>query len=150
MAIRTIIAGMTTPPPPLLTRWRGDLLQFDGPLQARIIGDQVIEVDTAGIIRAVRAPLAGERVEHDHRGRLIAPGFIDSHVHFPQLDVIGSPADGLLPWLENHTFPAEARFAHPDHASEVARLFIGELLRHGVTTAAVYCTSHPESVDAFM
>jgi len=134
----------------LNTRWRGNILHLDSPLQARILSDQVIEVDAAGSIRVIRDPHVGEQVEHDHRGRLIAPGFIDSHVHFPQLDVIGSPADGLLPWLENHTFPAEARFANPEHASEVARLFLGELLRHGVTTAAVYCTSHPGSVDAFM
>lgn len=131
-------------------RWRGNLLQLDTPHQARILTDQVIEVNAEGTVHAVRAPLAGEQVEHDHRGRLIAPGFIDSHVHFPQLDVIGSPAEGLLPWLENHTFPEEARFADRDHASEVARVFLGELLRHGVTTAAVYCTAHPESVDAFM
>ncbi|NBS63353.1 MAG: guanine deaminase [Betaproteobacteria bacterium] len=132
------------------TRWRGNVLQLDTPHQARILNDQVIEVNAQGTVHAVRAPLPGEQVEHDHRGRLIAPGFIDSHVHFPQLDVIGSPAEGLLPWLENHTFPEEARFADRDHAGEVARVFLGELLRHGVTTAAVYCTAHPESVDAFM
>jgi guanine deaminase len=44
-------------------------------------------------------------------GRIIAPGFVDMHVHFPQINVIGSPADGLLPWLENYTFPEEQRFA---------------------------------------
>ena len=141
---------MTNPSLISRTRWRGSLLQFDTPQQARILTDQVIEVDAQGIVRAVRAPLPGEQVEHDHRGMLIAPGFVDSHVHFPQLDVIGSPAEGLLPWLENHTFPEEARFADRDHAGEVAQVFLGELLRHGVTTAAVYCTAHPESVDAFM
>lgn len=82
-------------------------------------------------------------------GRIVAPGFIDMHVHFPQLDVIGAPADGLLPWLENYTFPAESRFADPAHAGEVAGLFFDELLRHGVTTALTFCTSHPASVDAF-
>ena len=141
---------MTNPSLISRTRWRGSLLQFDTPQQARILTDQVIEVDAQGIVRAVRAPLPGEQVEHDHRGMLIAPGFVDSHVHFPQLDVIGSPAEGLLPWLENHTFPEEARFADRHHAGEVAQVFLGELLRHGVTTAAVYCTAHPESVDAFM
>ena len=141
---------MTNPSLISRTRWRGSLLQFNTPQQARILTDQVIEVDAQGIVRAVRAPLPGEQVEHDHRGMLIAPGFVDSHVHFPQLDVIGSPAEGLLPWLENHTFPEEARFADRDHAGEVAQVFLGELLRHGVTTAAVYCTAHPESVDAFM
>ncbi|MDD2729003.1 guanine deaminase [Malikia sp.] len=81
---------------------------------------------------------------------LIAPGFIDLHVHYPQLDVIGSPADGLLPWLERHTFPQEARFADPVHAAEVAGFFLDELDRHGVTTALTFCTSHPQSVDALL
>ncbi len=82
-------------------------------------------------------------------GRTIAPGFVDLHVHYPQFDVIASPAEGLLPWLEQYTFPAEARFADPVHARTVAALFLDELLRNGVTTAMVYCTSHPGSVDAF-
>ena len=82
-------------------------------------------------------------------GRILAPGFIDMHVHYPQTDIIGAPADGLLPWLEHYTFPAEARFADPAHAAEVARFFFDELQRHGVTTALTFCTSHPASVDAF-
>jgi guanine deaminase len=83
-------------------------------------------------------------------GRIIAPGFIDLHIHFPQLDVIGSPAEGLLPWLENYTFPHEARFADAAHARELARFFCDELLRHGVTTALAFGTSHPSSVDALL
>ncbi|MFM1907761.1 MAG: hypothetical protein RLZZ591_1438 [Pseudomonadota bacterium] len=81
-------------------------------------------------------------------GRIIAPGFIDLHVHYPQLDVIGSPADGLLPWLENYTFPAEARFADPEHCAPVAQFFVDELLRNGVTTALAFSTSHVPSVHA--
>lgn len=81
---------------------------------------------------------------------LIAPGFVDLHVHYPQVDVIASPAEGLLPWLERHTFPQEARFADPVHAAEVAGFFLDELDRHGVTTALTFCTSHPQSVDALM
>jgi cytosine/adenosine deaminase-related metal-dependent hydrolase len=46
-------------------------------------------------------------------GRILAPGFVDLHIHYPQTDVIGSPAEGLLPWLEHYTFPHEARFADP-------------------------------------
>ena len=82
-------------------------------------------------------------------GRILAPGFVDMHIHFPQLDIIGAPADGLLPWLENYTFPAEARFADAAHAQEAAGFFFDELLRQGVTTALTFCTSHPASVDAF-
>ncbi len=81
-------------------------------------------------------------------GRILAPGFVDMHIHFPQTDVIGSPADGLLSWLENYTFPHEARFADPVHGAELARFFLDELLRNGVTTALAFATSHPASVDA--
>ena len=83
-------------------------------------------------------------------GRIIAPGFVDMHIHYPQQDVIGSPADGLLPWLENHTFPEEKRFAAPEYCAQAATFFIAELLRNGVTTAATFCTSHPQSVEALM
>lgn len=84
----------------------------------------------------------------DLSGRLIAPGFIDLHIHYPQTDIIGSPASGLLPWLENYTFPAESQFCNPSHASETAEFFLNEMLRHGVTTALTFATSHPASVDA--
>ena len=49
--------------------------------------------------------------------RILAPGFIDLHIHFPQIDVIGSPAAGLLPWLENYTFPHESRFSDAAHCT---------------------------------
>ena len=80
--------------------------------------------------------------------RIIAPGFVDMHIHYPQTDVIGSPADGLLPWLENYTFPEEKRYAAGDYAAQAASFFIAELLRNGVTTALTFATSHPESVQA--
>lgn len=105
------------------------------------------------VVRAVGAyqdlvdRFPGVAVE-DLRGRLIAPGFVDLHVHYPQTDVIGAPAAGLLPWLENYTFPHESRFADPAHAREVADFFFDELQRHGVTTALTFATSHPQSVDA--
>ena len=83
-------------------------------------------------------------------GKLIAPGFVDMHIHYPQTDVIGAPADGLLPWLEHYTFPHEARFHDRVYADGVAQFFVEELLRNGVTTALAFATSHPASVDAIM
>ena len=80
--------------------------------------------------------------------RIIAPGFVDTHVHYPQTDVIGSPAEGLLPWLESYTFPEEKKFAAGDYAAKAATFFIAELLRNGVTTALTFATSHLASVDA--
>jgi guanine deaminase (EC 3.5.4.3) len=85
----------------------------------------------------------------DHRGKLIVPGFIDTHIHFPQTDVIASAGDNLLDWLERYTFPAERSFGDPAHSREVARFFCDELLRNGTTTALVFGTVHPESVEAF-
>jgi guanine deaminase len=84
----------------------------------------------------------------DYRGKIITPGFIDTHLHFPQTDMIASPAPGLLPWLETYTFPTERRFSDPVHARATAEFFLDELLRNGTTTALVYCTVHKESVDA--
>jgi len=81
-------------------------------------------------------------------GRIIAPGFVDMHVHYPQTNVIGSPADGLLPWLENYTFPEEKRFESPEYSAQAAAFFVSELLRNGVTSALAFATSHPQSVDA--
>jgi guanine deaminase len=85
----------------------------------------------------------------DYRGCVISPGFIDTHLHFPQTDMIASPAPGLLPWLETYTFPTERRFGDPAHARATAEFFLDELLRCGTTTAVVYCTVHRESVDTF-
>ena len=84
---------------------------------------------------------------HDHRGRLLMPGFIDTHVHCPQLDVIGSWGAGLLDWLETYTFPAEQRYADPAVAAEGAVRFLDALLAHGTTAAVVFPTVHRVSVD---
>ena len=104
-------------------------------------------VEAVGPWRELAPLYAHLNIEH-LPGRIIAPGFVDMHLHYPQVDVIGSPADGLLPWLENYTFPQETRFSDPAHAGEVARFFIDELLRNGVTTALTFATSHPSSVKA--
>lgn len=84
----------------------------------------------------------------DYRGKLILPGFVDTHVHYPQTDIIASHGEQLLEWLEKYTFPAERRFADPTHAAEVAGFFCDQLLRNGTTTAAAFATVHGASVDA--
>ncbi|OSZ36516.1 guanine deaminase [Alcaligenes faecalis] len=85
----------------------------------------------------------------DLSGKIIMPGMIDTHLHFPQTDIIASPSSGLLPWLETYTFPTEGRFGDSEHAREVAGVFLDELLRNGTTTALVYGSVHRQSVDAF-
>jgi len=85
----------------------------------------------------------------DHRPNLILPGFIDPHIHFPQMQVIGAYAAALLEWLNTYTFVEEQRFGDEAHSTRIASRFFDELIRHGTTTAAAYCSVHPQSVDAF-
>ncbi|WP_017429274.1 guanine deaminase [Vreelandella jeotgali] len=85
----------------------------------------------------------------DYSGKLMMPGFIDSHVHYSQLDIMASYGRQLLDWLNDYTFPEECRFGDRAHADAVAEAFLDETLRVGTTTAQVFCTSHPGSVDAF-
>ncbi len=94
-------------------------------------------------------PGLGEDVQFtEFTGRLIVPGLIDCHVHFPQLDIIGSYGEQLLDWLHLYAYPAEARLADAGYAREVAAAFIEELLLNGTTTALVFGTVHAHSADA--
>lgn len=128
--------------PPDAACYEADGLLVIGP------GPQSVQtVQAVGAWSALRSQYGHLPIEH-LPGRLIAPGFVDLHVHYPQTNVIGSPADGLLPWLENYTFPEEMRFASPEHGASEAAFFLDELLRHGVTTALSFATSHPASVQA--
>ena len=108
-----------------------------------------------GVIAAIGAYAtvkadAPEGVEEiDHRPNLTLPGFIDTHIHFPQMQVIGSYAANLLEWLNTYTFPEECKFVETAHAERIAVHLFDELLRHGTTTAAAYCSVHKTSADAF-
>jgi guanine deaminase len=139
--------------------FRSSILRFDQDGQTIHDGDGllVVERQADGVSRVVAvgafSELAGQFAHVPCRqwpGACMAPGFVDMHIHYPQTDVIGSPAEGLLPWLENYTFPHESRFHDPAYARSVADFFLDELLRNGVTTALCFATSHPESVDAIM
>ena len=125
-------------------RFEQDGLLVIGPDEA---GTQVVQA--IGSYQSLHQSYPDIAVEH-FPGRLIAPGFVDMHLHYPQLDVIGSPADGLLPWLENYTFPHEQRFEAREYCAQAATFFIAELLRNGVTTALAFATSHTGSVDALL
>ena len=140
--------------------WRASILYFAGPEQAHqavLESDGLLvtgpdaqgrqRVQAVGAYSQLAPRFAAVPTEH-LPGRIIAPGFVDMHIHYPQLDVIGSPADGLLPWLENYTFPHEKRFAAPEYSAQAATVFIAELLRNGVTTALSFASSHPASVNA--
>jgi guanine deaminase len=144
---------------PRLDAYRASILHFVGdpaldPDAVRWHEDGLLLVEegrirAAGDYATLLPDLPAGLPVQDLRGKIIAPGFIDTHVHYPQTDMIGSPADALLPWLQNYTFPTERAFGDAAHCQEVAGFFLEELLRNGTTTAAVYCTVHPTSVDAF-
>ncbi len=89
----------------------------------------------------------GTPVEH-LPGRLITPGFVDAHVHYPQVDVIAAWGAQLLDWLDTHTFPAEQAFADRAHADAVAQVFLDQLLANGTTSALAFCTVHKASAEA--
>jgi guanine deaminase len=102
-----------------------------------------------GPAEALLPGLASDFAVVNHTGHLLLPGFIDTHIHYPQTDVIGSGGQDLLEWLENYTFKVERQFADPVHARAVAEFFLDELLRNGTTTAMVFCTVHAVSAEAF-
>ena len=143
-------------PAPRRLALRGDLLDFiDAPVwgevestAVRFRADHWLLIEHGGIAGVqLETPDASWRHE-DHTGRLVLPGFIDTHVHMPQLDVIASYGTELLDWLDTYTFPAETRYADPAHAQAGATLFVDALLAHGTTAAVVFATSHKTSVDA--
>jgi guanine deaminase len=142
LAIRADLLDFTAAPPWGSTgldgvRWRPDhwLLIDKGRIAGALPGDQ---------------PPGEDWPREDQRGRLLMPGFIDTHVHCPQLDVIASHGTSLLDWLETYTFPAERRFADPAVAAEGAARFLDALLAHGTTAAVVFPTVHAVSADALL
>ncbi|MFM7330570.1 MAG: guanine deaminase [Brachymonas sp.] len=144
---------MNTPFATPYCAYRASLLRFDDAGHAVFDSDGLLVVDASGQVAAagdflvLSSQFADVPTQHLH-GRIIAPGFVDLHVHYPQIEVIGSPADGLLPWLENYTFPEEKCYSSGEYAAQSATFFIAELLRQGVTTALTFATSHVVSVNA--
>ncbi|MBK6789409.1 MAG: guanine deaminase [Betaproteobacteria bacterium] len=134
-----------------------DLLDFPqapawgetGPQGVRWRPGHWLLVGDDGRITGVQAEAPGpEWPREDHRGRLLLPGFIDTHVHSPQLDVIASYGTELLDWLHTYTFPAERAWVDPAVAAAGSALFLDALLAHGTTAAVVFPTVHKGSADA--
>jgi len=126
-----------TPPEEALSHEAdGAVWLADGRIQAVGPAERVIAAAGSGVALV------------DYGDSLIAPGFVDCHAHYPQLEAIASHGAQLLEWLETYTFPTERRFADPDHARVAADFYLEDSLRHGVTSACVYATVHAASVDA--
>lgn len=141
----------------LKTAIRADLLDFTGDPgladraspQVRWRPDHWLLVGADGrIVDAVTEAPGEDWLQLDRRGQLLMPGFIDTHVHCPQVDVIASWGTELLDWLNTYTFPAEARHADPEVARAAAALFLDALLAHGTTSAVVFPTVHVASTEA--
>lgn len=140
---------------------RGDALTFiDDPFAKdlseclRFVPDAVIvmaegKISDFGPAAEVATRLPGGVEVTGYSDSLIMAGFIDSHVHYPQTQIIGSDSRQLIDWLNEHTFVAEQAFADEAHCRRMAGVFLRECLRNGTTTAAVFCTVHPQSVEAF-
>ena len=143
-----------------VTAIRGTALTFTcNPF--RVGGEAAAHVESDALIvmqdGRIRAFGAYDTIQHDlppgtqvttYKDALILPGFIDTHVHYPQIQMIGACGKQLIDWLDRYAFPAEQQFADPGHCREVAKVFLRECVRAGTTSAAVFCTVHPQSVDA--
>lgn len=141
-----------------LRGWRSELVWTLGdpaanPAALRHIPDGLLLIEDGHVVAAGAwselAPTLPEGAPVEHLpGRLLTPGFVDGHIHFPQLDMIGAPGGALLDWLERYTFPAERAFADPAHARAAAGRFLDSLLANGTTTAMVFGSVHAASVEA--
>ncbi len=114
-----------------------------------LLVDREGRVEAAGDAASVLDALEGATKIVDHGDALIVPGFVDTHIHYPQSGIVAAYGTQLLEWLERYTFPAEGRFGDKGRARDAAELFLDELLRNGTTTALVFGSVHPQSVDAF-
>lgn len=110
-----------------------------------IEGGKIAAVGSAAEI----TPTLAQDVDIRHHARsILMPGFVDAHIHYPQVEIIGSYGTQLLEWLNKYTFPTEAKFNDEEHAKRIAEFFVAELFRNGTTSASVFCTSAPVSVQA--
>lgn len=123
------------------------------PEYARYIEDGLLLLDGGDIVSlqswdAGRHLLADLSSVVDYRGKLIVPGFVDTHIHYPQTEMIAAYGEQLLEWLQQYTFPVESQYHCPQHSARMSAFFLHQLLSNGTTTALVFGTVHPESVDA--
>ena len=105
-------------------------------------------ISAVGTASEIQSKMPADTPTRHYPHSILMPGFIDAHIHYPQVEIIGSYGAQLLEWLNKYTFPTEAKFNDRAHAEKIAQFFIAELQRNGTTAASVFCTSAPESVDA--
>ncbi|MEN9433682.1 MAG: guanine deaminase [Pseudomonadota bacterium] len=140
--------------------WRGKLLHFVA--DPHEVGESATQYWDDGVLYVKNGlvQLVGNATEvlpqlpntikvRHHPEYFILPGFIDTHIHYPQTEMVAAFGTQLLEWLNTYTFPVESQFQDETYATEIANFFLKELLRNGTTTALVFGTVHPQSVEAF-
>lgn len=142
--LRPVIAGINVYPEYIA----------EGALVVDDVSGRVLDYGSKNVIMARYASSSAQQSKapvqiHDYQDKLIMPGFIDTHVHYPQIDMIAAFGEQLLDWLNNYTFITEANFGDPKVAHDTSKFFLNQLLANGTTSALVFSTSHPESVEAF-
>jgi len=125
---------------------RARVLSPIDPDNVRFLDDALVVIGGTGRIVDVRPP-DGTPVDADLRPGVLTPGFVDAHLHYPQVRMVGAATGPLLDWLEGEIFPEEARFADPEHAATIAEVFCRALAAAGTTLAVVYGSVHPEATD---
>ena len=126
----------------------------EGALVVDDVSGRVLDYGSKNVIMARYASSSAQQSKapveiHDYQDKLIMPGFIDTHVHYPQIDMIAAFGEQLLDWLNNYTFVTEANFGDAKIADDTAKFFLNQLLANGTTSALVFSTSHPQSVESF-
>ncbi|HEY3987213.1 guanine deaminase [Cedecea sp.] len=138
--------------------YRGEIIHFTGDYLEdksayQHYSDGILLVDGGKILKAENYSsfkdihLLSELV--DYRGKILVPGFIDTHVHYTQMEMLASYGNQLLDWLNKDVFPTEMKFSSSTHSQKIASFFLDELVKNGTTTALVFASTYPQSVDAF-
>ncbi|MDP3705336.1 MAG: guanine deaminase [Legionellaceae bacterium] len=140
-----------------ITGYRGQVFYFtDNPVDVndsyKYYKDGILYVQDGKILESGEYSTLSGKYGHeativDYSGKLITPGFIDAHVHYAQMEMVASYGDQLVDWLEKYTIPTERKFSDVKYASKIANLFIEQLINNGTTTAQVFATIAPVSVD---
>lgn len=141
-----------------ITGYRGEVLYFtDNPVKVvsayKYYPDGVLYVKDGKVVTSGDYSQLKSKYKQatiiDYSGKLIVPGFVDTHIHYPQTGMIASYGAQLLDWLNTYTFPTESQFSNPAYANKIANFFLDQLVNNGTTTALVFATVDPSSVNAF-
>jgi guanine deaminase len=138
-----------------MTLYRGTFIDcpddpFTGGFLRTLTDGGLLVRDGAIVARGPFADLVAAHTDEDVvdlSGGLVIPGFVDTHVHYPQVRVIGALGLPLLEWLAQRALPEESRLVDSAYAAQIAREFVGSLLRAGTTSALVFGAHFASAVD---